>query len=208
MPSTCAFLLDNNRPCRAPALHNDRYCRHHTPDALARRRAAHLDSDDAPNPDLTPSVAAPDENTPIPPAYLRAYWRTHHRVIAHADAETSTEIFDMILLALAERAISPRSAGRLLLAVLDRRKVLADEAQEAAFRALEENVRQHRAAHSAPAGTQPHSAPAAQLPDLPDGYADMDSQSLLQALTNVVYPSGAPQDPAHPFGASEIYPDR
>jgi hypothetical protein len=35
MPSNCALVLDNGRPCRGPALHNDRYCRHHTPAACA-----------------------------------------------------------------------------------------------------------------------------------------------------------------------------
>lgn len=204
MVSNCAFLLANGRPCRCPALHDENYCRHHTPAALARRRARLLREDDS----TTPPDSTPDLDqlaAPIPPAYLRAYWRTHHRIIAHADAETCTEIYDMILYALSERGISPRSGGRLLQAVFDRRRVLVAEAEQAAFRALEEKARRIQAAHAAP-----NSATASARPPMDPRSLPIDESFLsphtLEALTSALSspaPGTLPATP--PFGASEMY---
>lgn len=205
MVSNCAFLLANGRPCGCPALHDENYCRHHTPAALARRRARLHHEDDPTTPlDSTPDLDQPA--APIPPAYLRAYWRTHHRVIAHANAETCTEIYDMILYALSERGISPRSGGRLLQAVFDRRRVLVAEAEQAAFRALEEKARRIQAAHAALSSpTAPARSPIDPRP-LPI-HESLRSPQALEALTSALASSGRGNLPATaPFGASEMYP--
>ena len=139
----CRLVLDNGLPCQGPALHNQPYCRHHTPEALARhqgRRPARPDTSPA-----SDSAAEPEAEAQWTPAQLRAYWRMHHRIIAAAATEDDCqEIFEMILEALGQHDISPRSAGSLLQAIMDRRKALAAQAQEAAFRVLEERVNLHR----------------------------------------------------------------
>jgi hypothetical protein len=189
MLNTCQFVLAPHQPCHAPALHNGRFCRHHTPEARARRQARlddlYSDTPPAPQPRRT------DEE--VDAAHLRAYWRMHHRTIATStDDEQCQQIYDMILMALGERAISPRSAGKLLLAVMDRRKVLAEMAKEAAFRAMTEQTRIYR--QKTAAGESP------------------DPKSLLDTLRNVVpylpplpdppdprligQPDGRPDDPS------------
>ncbi|MGA8529403.1 MAG: hypothetical protein WB622_06795 [Acidobacteriaceae bacterium] len=203
MPATCAFFLDNNQPCRAPALHNDRYCRHHTPDALRHRRLQRSgELEEACLDGNSPDGQFPSRNeSSYPPNILRAYWRTHHRIILTADATDCDEIFEMVLGALGNHDISPRSAGRLLQAILDRRRLLADQAQEAAFRALEEKVRQHKALARHPPSPGEVAAPG------PSAQRSSADQALLEALRTAVFPTAAPQHPApHPFGASENYP--
>ncbi len=191
MSSNCAFVPASGRTCGAPALHNDRYCRHHTPAALARRRARSLDPDCAPLPSSTDAATDPDKE--VPPAHLRAYWRTHHRTIAASnDDDQCAQIFAMVLDALSAHAIGPRSAGRLLQAVQDRRQFLAHKAQQAALRAFEERVRCHQAN-----SRHTNIASEARRPD---------AQSLLEALTSTVFPSAAPPIlPEHPFGAPKNY---
>lgn len=137
--NACHFVLATNQPCRAPALHARDTCRHHTPEALAHRQAR-ANGDPSAHPDTREEIDGAND-----PRYLRAYWRTQHRIIAESyDDEQCKEIYDMILMALGERAISPCSAGKILLAVMDRRKFLAHLAQEAAFRRCEEVARVHR----------------------------------------------------------------
>lgn len=192
LSASCAFVLDNNQPCRGPALHNDRYCRHHTPDALNRRRlrSTQLNGLD----ELPADLPDRSENGVWTPNVLRAYWRMHHRVILSADSTDCDEIFEMVLGALGNHDISHRSAGSLLRAVLDRRKVLAAQAQQAAFRDLEEKVRQHRALVS-----QAHSPTAVPAADLAARRSNAD-QSVLEALRTAMFPTAAPQRPApHPF---------
>jgi hypothetical protein len=179
--NACQHLLDNRLPCRAPALHNGMRCRHHTPEALARRQAR-LDDND---PDTPPNTDPERSAEEIDAAHLRAYWRTHHRVIAESlDDDQCQQIYDMILMALGERAISPRSAGKLLLAVIDRRKALTREAQEAAFRQLEEQVEIHR--RQTIAGERP------------------DAQPILEALKNTVFSASTLSSAAQQsFGGSK-----
>lgn len=128
----CSLILDNGQPCRAPARRGDLFCRHHTPEARARLRQAES-GDAASEPGR---ASAPSADGEISPWVLRGYWRMHHRLIPNYDAETLHACFDMILGALADRQIAPTSAGRLLRAILDRRRVLAAEAQQAHFNAL------------------------------------------------------------------------
>lgn len=129
MIPTCAFTLDNRQPCGAPARHDSPFCRHHAPEVRARR---HQDS--------SPASAAPPTVSDDPladnPWILRGYWRMHHRLIPAFTEEEANECFAMVLEALADRQISPRSAGRLLLAILDRLSELASLAQEANLRDL------------------------------------------------------------------------
>lgn len=127
----CFFVLDNGQPCRAPARHESPFCRHHSPEALARRQVAASST-----PTGTAPAAVTSEPREISPWRIRAYWRMHHRLIPAYGPEELDDTFDMILDALVNRRIAARSAGRLLLAILDRRRALALEAQEAMFSAL------------------------------------------------------------------------
>jgi len=150
--NACHFVLATNQPCRAPALHARDFCRHHTPEALARRQARAV-GHPSPDPETREEIDGAND-----PRYLRAYWRKHHRIIAESyDDEQCQEIYDMILMALGERAISPCSAGKILLAVMDRRKFLAHLAQEAAWARLQEQVRIHQ--QQTAAGESPSAQP-------------------------------------------------
>lgn len=128
----CSFVLDNGQPCRAPARRADRFCRHHSPEALARRRRI----SETGTADPVPANGSARSEPEISPWALRGYWRMHHRLIPAYNSGELDDTFDMILVALADRQIAPRSAGRLILAILDRRRALAREAQEDVFRAL------------------------------------------------------------------------
>lgn len=128
----CSFVLDNGQPCRAPARRGDRFCRHHDPAALARRH--HAESGAAGPEPGGDSIAEGDGA--LNPWALRGYWRMHHRLIPRYNPEQLDDAFNMILGALADRQIAPTSAGRLLRVILDRRRALASEAQEAYLRAL------------------------------------------------------------------------
>lgn len=154
--NACHFVLATNQPCRAPALSRAQYCRHHTPEALARRQARAGENPDTP--DTSPEIPEEAIDGANDPRYLRAYWRKHHRIIAESyDDEQCQGIYDMILMALRERAISPCSAGKLLLAVMDRRRFLAHLAQEAAWSRLQEQVRIHH--QQTAAGESPSAQP-------------------------------------------------
>ncbi len=134
----CSFVLDSGRPCRAPARHDSPFCRHHAPDVRARRRRP-AEKPGVPSPNPQPSA-----KDGFDPWILRAYWRTHHRLIPAFDNGELDDTFDMILEALADRQIGPRSAGSLLLAIIDRRRQLAQQAQDAALRALCEQAGRSR----------------------------------------------------------------
>lgn len=169
MTPDCAFVLDNGQPCRCPARHGDRFCRHHSPEACARRRAraAHPDSDPA---EPTDSASAASEE--IDPWILRAYWRLHNRYIAAAtDPEYLDQTFEMIVGALGNRQISHRCAGRLIAAILDRKNALLLEAQAVALRAI--GAQRLRTAHPFEAsGNYPVSVPHPAQPgfEAPENY--------------------------------------
>ncbi len=190
----CAFVLDNGQPCRCPARHGHRFCRHHTPDALDRRRAA---AHPLPEPADAPRLlSSPPEADPWG---LRAYWRMHHRIIAASTkVEALDDIFQMVVGALGSHEISPRSAGRLLAAVLDRKQLLAREAQAAALRALEEQFLRRRAAQN------PSLAPTPQSRNPRPRH----SQPLTPSLSTL-FPAPAPEQ-FNPFvfAASQNYPVR
>jgi hypothetical protein len=134
----CSFTLDDGKPCRTPARHGSPFCRHHEPEVRARRRSAVSSPSPGNSAPTTPDISADsDESNPWS---LRAYWRVHHRLIPGYNAHSLDDCFDMILDALAEREIGPRSAGRLLLAIFDRRRALAAEMQEASLSALRRQV--------------------------------------------------------------------
>jgi hypothetical protein len=128
MTPNCNYVLDNNAPCRCPALRGDRFCRHHTPEAGARRNR--------PAPEI-PATNNPEQSPALSPWRLRGYWRSQHRWIA---TETSLQgledCFTMIIESLADHIISPRSAGRLIAAILDRKSTLLLQAQEQRTRAM------------------------------------------------------------------------
>lgn len=144
--SNCSYALDNGQRCHAPALRGDLFCRHHTPEACARRRRI---AESASETDTSTAQSRPDEPSADPnatsPWDLRAYWRMHHRLIPTFQPEQLDDAFNMILSALSSRHIGPRSAGRLFLAILDRRRELLRQAQEAAIRDLLHLSREVRA---------------------------------------------------------------
>lgn len=140
----CSFVLDNGQPCRAPARHESPFCRHHSAEARARRRHASSTSTG------TAPAAVSAEPSEISPWRIRAYWRMHHRLIPTFGPEELDGTFDMILGALDNRQIAARSAGRLLLAIFDRRRELALEAQEATLRALRERALRQQSWQSGP----------------------------------------------------------
>ena len=155
----CTWILDNGHPCQAPARRGQPFCRHHDPEALRLRRQAAASA----HPSALPAPASPiSVETDEPnPWMLRAYWRIHHRLIPTYGPEDLDAAFGMILEALADRQIAPRSAGKLILAILDRRCRLAEEARNTAMRVLAEQARRTApspASSSAPAALAPRAA--------------------------------------------------
>jgi hypothetical protein len=128
MTPNCNYVLDNNTACRCPALRGGRLCRHHTPEAFARRRHA------------TPKISAPtnpEQSHGLTPSALRGYWRSQHRWIAtETHLQGLEDCFTMIIESLADHIISPRSAGRLIAAILARKTTLKLQAQEERLRAM------------------------------------------------------------------------
>ena len=95
MTPDCAYLLDNGRRCRCAASHDSLFCRHHSPEALARRN--HI------------RAGQPASSSPSQPSRwdLRAYWRLVHAEMPHCRYEALQDNFEGVLDALAQRAISP-----------------------------------------------------------------------------------------------------
>ena len=114
MTPDCAYLLDNGRRCRCAASHDSLFCRHHSPEALARRN--HI------------RAGQPASSSPSQPSRwdLRAYWRLVHAEMPHCRYEALQDNFEGVLDALAQRLISPRCAGLILQAILDRLRNLAE----------------------------------------------------------------------------------
>lgn len=110
--NTCHYLLDNGQRCRCYANRHSEYCRHHQRD----RRP----------PDHHPPANLPSaEPRPMTRQEMSIGWRGYHAWIRQTqDADDLQEIIDLLLTALGDRNISPRSAGRLLQAVEDRRRCL------------------------------------------------------------------------------------
>ncbi len=109
--STCHFLLDNGTRCRCFANRHSDYCRHHQ----ANRPQPGNRSPDPPN----------AEPRPMTRQEMSTGWRGYHAWIRETDdPQELQEAIDLILTALGDRNISPRSAGRLLLDVEDRRRSL------------------------------------------------------------------------------------
>ncbi len=167
MTPDCAFALDNGQPCRCPALRGDEFCRHHTPEARARRRHA-------PHQPATPSGETPGPDAAPTRAELSAYWRRHHQFIPRCDAEALENVVEMILNALASRDISHRSAGRLMALIAGRRDQLQRAAEKAAMDALHEQLRAfaQTLAVPGPLDNYPVSAPPTQNapPEGPGNY--------------------------------------
>jgi hypothetical protein len=128
MTPNCNYVLDNNTACRCPALRGNHLCRHHTPEALARRNAAASGK---------PAPAAANQSPENNPWATRAYWRKLHRWIASVDElEDLDDSMDMILNALGDRQISARSGGSLLAALVLRKAELQLDAKDEHLRTL------------------------------------------------------------------------
>lgn len=182
---TCAHFLDNGQPCQAPARRGDSFCRHHDPDVLQRRHPAA--SAKRGRRAAQPSA----ESGELSPWTLRAYWRIHHRLIPACGPEDLDTVFAMILEALGERQIAPRSAGRLILAILDRRRQLADETQIARIRALGEQSRRSAPSPAASAVFDHKTAASAlaeALDEIPSFQGADCAKSYSRPLTTNLFP--------------------
>ncbi|MGA7521586.1 MAG: hypothetical protein WBW84_03840 [Acidobacteriaceae bacterium] len=106
----CRFTLDNGQPCGNFARPFSHFCRHHSPEALLRR-----------GPKTRPL-------TPVTPEAERAemslYWRGLHNRIPEFDTEDLQDAVGNLMHGVAEHILSHRSAGRLLEAIENRRRVL------------------------------------------------------------------------------------
>lgn len=133
MTPQCAWLLDNGQRCRCASTRGSRFCRHHPPAAARRRSVAGPQPEEALD-------SAPDTRPGITPWQLRSYWRMVHGDVASAASEALPDIYVSILDALVSRAISPRCAGLIIRAILDRSLVLrpafSDRQREAAIAAF------------------------------------------------------------------------
>jgi len=106
----CRFTLDNGQPCGNFAQTFSHFCRHHSPEALRRRgpKTRSFDPDD-------PKTER---------AALSLYWRGLHDRIPRFEADELQDIVGSLMTGVAEHHLSHRSAGRLLEAVENRRRVL------------------------------------------------------------------------------------
>jgi hypothetical protein len=106
-------LLDNGARCRCFANRHSDYCRHHQPDRLHPQPG---------NRSADPPHAEP---RPMTRHEMSTGWRGYHAWIRETlDPDELQEVIDLVLTALGDRNISPRSAGRLLQDVEDRRRSL------------------------------------------------------------------------------------
>jgi len=113
----CSHVFPDGRPCRALAPRPASVCRNHTPQAVAdrddrARRAAELKY---------------GGEAPLTPAQLKTFWQNYHGIIRNADESDFDDILANLMAALEQGAVSDRSAGRLLRALVRRRRELAQQ---------------------------------------------------------------------------------
>lgn len=110
--NACHFLLDNGQRCRCYPNRNSDYCRHHQ---SIRVRSHPPTQSDLPQ----------SEPRPMTRAEMTIGWRGYHAWIRETeDPEDLQALIDLIMGALGDRNISPRSAGRLLMDIEDHRRRL------------------------------------------------------------------------------------
>lgn len=127
----CHHIFPNRTRCRAAARAGFRYCRHHTPEAIERRRLAGLPPEPPPPPPPPPPRFAP----PIGFS-SRRHWRIMRRAIAQAPASQFQLIIHQLMIGLERNLISHRCAGALLHEVQKRRRCLRLEAELLRARSL------------------------------------------------------------------------
>jgi len=110
--NVCHYLLDNGQRCRCYPNRNSDYCRHHLPSRIRSHPRG--------------QQALPEtEPRPMTRAEMSIGWRGYHAWIRQTeDPSDFPEVIELILGALGDRNISPRSAGRLLQDIEDRRRQL------------------------------------------------------------------------------------
>ena len=114
MIRTCSFVLDNGRRCHCAATRGQDCCRHHTPETLALHRAA--------------QPGSPDPEQAFSP---RREWGQLRHYIGYCNEESIPDLIEDLMLALATGAMTPRTAGRFLLLLHNRREDLRREQREA-----------------------------------------------------------------------------
>lgn len=121
----CHYLLDNGQRCRCYANRNSDFCRHHLPNRRQKQNPRQPDP--------------PESDRPMTRAEMSIGWRGYHAWIRQTDDSSDfPDLIDFIVTALGDRNISPRSAGRLLQHIEDRRRQL--ETPQSLHQALLEQV--------------------------------------------------------------------
>lgn len=77
---------------------------------------------------------------PLPRSAFSAHWRTYGPWIAESDSEALRDLIEELLMALGDRMICHRSAGRLFQAIEDRRRLLQREAEPAKLSEMQESI--------------------------------------------------------------------
>jgi hypothetical protein len=114
----CSFRLDNGRRCQCAANRDQDFCRHHTPAALRLRHAAE------------PGEFSQEGEVEFSP---RREWGLLRSYIAESEAEAFDDLLDNIMHAASDGAMTPRTAGRLLILLYRRREELKLQASRAPF---------------------------------------------------------------------------
>ena len=113
----CNFILDNGSRCHCAATTGKPFCRHHSPEALADRRAR-----------VAAQSARRQASAPSPSARIfsrRSHWRRYHKRIGNASPAEFLTIIQDLMDGLQRGLLSHRCAGRLLHEVQQRRQVVA-----------------------------------------------------------------------------------
>ncbi len=118
MIRTCSFVLDNGHRCHCAANRDQDYCRHHSPTALALRRAAQ------------PGAPAPD--APFSP---RREWGQLREYIGYCNEDSIPDLVDDLMICLFNGTMTPRTAGRFLLLIYNRREQIRRQQLPGAFQA-------------------------------------------------------------------------
>ena len=108
----CSHIFPDGHPCRALARRPGPLCRFHTPQSIQDRadRARRA------------LEARFDPDKPLTTSELKSFWQSYHDIIRNADASELDPILADLMDALDRNIISDRSAGRLLHALVRRRR--------------------------------------------------------------------------------------
>jgi hypothetical protein len=119
MVRLCSFALESGHRCRCAATRTQDFCRHHSPEALALRKSSE-----------------PAEPSGSPAFSPRREWGQLRIYIAESDATAFPDLLELIMHAAADGAMTPRTAGKLLVLLYRRRMEFQQHALRARSRQL------------------------------------------------------------------------